>query len=167
MLKRKRFGSRSKRYRRQLPTVLQWTLGRSWGWAYLWRSPTSRLMRDITLDHRHWQTRVKPIAFARRLSTRADFDAPTVGFPRFAELDAPDADQIEAWVEDNDARLAELSEMPVAAATQDFRGSTSQRAQEFTKWMSGRAWRRVPAQGDLRAWPAGGRGPGADTPVRG
>lgn len=69
------------------------------------------LMRDVTRNHRHWQTRVRLIAFARRLSTRADFDAPTVAFPRFAEQDAPPADQIKDWVDGNDDRLADLSNM--------------------------------------------------------
>jgi tetratricopeptide (TPR) repeat protein len=69
------------------------------------------LMRDVTGNHRHWQTRVRLIDFARHLSTRADFVAPTVAFPRFVEDDAQPADQIGAWVRRNDNRLAELSSM--------------------------------------------------------
>jgi tetratricopeptide (TPR) repeat protein len=69
------------------------------------------LMRDVTRNHRHWQTRVRLIDFARSLSTGDDFVAPTVAFPRFAEDDAPPADQIGAWVTSNDKRLAKLSSM--------------------------------------------------------
>jgi tetratricopeptide (TPR) repeat protein len=69
------------------------------------------IMRDVTLNHRHWQTRLSLIEFARELSTRAEFIAPTVAFPRFAEADAPPLDEIGAWVAANDERLAGLSEM--------------------------------------------------------
>jgi hypothetical protein len=69
------------------------------------------LMSDVTRNHRHWQTRVGLIEFARRLSARDDFEAPSVRFPRFAEDRAPAAEEIEAWVEANDDRLAQLSEM--------------------------------------------------------
>jgi hypothetical protein len=67
------------------------------------------LMRDVTRNHRHWQTRVRLIDFARNLSTRGHFAAPTVAFPRFAEEEAPRPDEIGRWVEQNDERLAELS----------------------------------------------------------
>jgi len=66
-----------------------------------------RLMRDVTRNHRHWQTRVRLIDFARNLSTRGHFAAPAVAFPRFAEEEAPR--EIGKWVEQNDERLAELS----------------------------------------------------------
>jgi hypothetical protein len=69
------------------------------------------LMRDVARNHRHWQTRIRLIDFARDLSRGNDFVAPTVAFPRFAEDDAAPADNIEDWVKGNDARLAELSTM--------------------------------------------------------
>jgi tetratricopeptide (TPR) repeat protein len=68
-------------------------------------------MRDVTLNHRHWQTRHRLIAFARELSAGGDFVAPTVAFPRFAEDEAVALDEIGDWVEANDERLAELAEM--------------------------------------------------------
>jgi hypothetical protein len=67
------------------------------------------LMRDVTQNHRHWQTRVRLIDFARNLSTGGHFAAPTVAFPRFAEEVGPRAGEIGKWVEQNDERLAELS----------------------------------------------------------
>lgn len=67
------------------------------------------LMRDVTRNHRHWQTRVRLIDFARNLSTRGHFAAPAVAFPRFAEEEALGAGEIGKWVEQNDERLAELS----------------------------------------------------------
>jgi hypothetical protein len=66
---------------------------------------------DVTLNHRHWQTRVKLIAFARQLSTRADFEVPAVSFPRFTELEGAVAEHIDEWVRGNDHRLAALSEL--------------------------------------------------------
>jgi tetratricopeptide (TPR) repeat protein len=69
------------------------------------------LMRDVTRNHRHWQTRLRLIDFARNLSTGGDFVAPTVAFPRFAEDEAPPAAEIGDWVKGNDKRLAELSRM--------------------------------------------------------
>jgi tetratricopeptide (TPR) repeat protein len=69
------------------------------------------LMRDVTGNHRHWQTRVRLIDFARGLGTGSHFVAPTVAFPRFAEHHAPPALEIGDWVDCNDSRLAELSSM--------------------------------------------------------
>jgi tetratricopeptide (TPR) repeat protein len=69
------------------------------------------LMRDVTRNHRHWQTRVRLIHFGRGLSTDGHFVAPTVAFPRFAEDEAPRPAEIGDWVKANDERLAELSRM--------------------------------------------------------
>ena len=78
-------------------------------WCDVEMEAWSRVL-DVTRNHQHWRTRVKLLELSRALARRADFSGPEVRFPRFAELETPVADQIEAWVERNDDRMETLAD---------------------------------------------------------